>query len=61
MGLQMFVEGLQHFGTNVLFSESGEVDWFENFLVNCNCSLKCLEKNIVNYSYFHSCPRSIYS
>jgi hypothetical protein len=48
---------LQHFGTNVLFSESGKVELFENFLVNYSYSLN-LKKNIANYSYFGNCPRS---
>ena len=26
-------------------------------LVNYSCSLKCIEKNLVNYSYFGSCPK----
>ena len=25
------------------------------YLVNYNCSLKCIEKNLVNYSYFGNC------
>ena len=30
----------------------------EIFLVNYSCSLKCIEKNLVNYGYFGNCPRS---
>jgi hypothetical protein len=31
---------------------------FEFFLVNYNYSLKCIQNNLVNYSYFGSYPRS---
>ena len=31
--------------------------YLDFFLVNYSCSLKCIEKNLVNYSYFGSCPR----
>ena len=28
------------------------------FPINFSCFLKCVEKNLVKYSYFGSCPRS---
>ena len=28
------------------------------FLVNYNCFMKCIEKNVVNYSYFGNSPRT---
>ena len=33
-------------------------NWIEIFLVNYGCSLKCIEKNLVNYGYFDNCPSS---
>lgn len=30
-----------------------------NFVVNYNCSLTCIKKNVVNYSYFRSCTSKV--
>ena len=39
-------------------NHSGSSNWLETFLVIYSFSLKCIEKNLVNYSYFGVCPRS---
>ena len=43
---------------SLILTENGDsVRFF--FLVNYSCSLKCIEKNLVNYRYFFgTCPRS---
>ena len=44
--------------------ENEEENFFQSVLVlgfslvNSSCSLKCIKKHLVNYSYFGSCPRS---
>jgi hypothetical protein len=42
---------------HILVNYSYSSNRFEIFLNKYSCSLKCIEKNLVNCTYFGSCPR----